>query len=110
MAAVQSGAQRPPDRPQVTPNPLTAWNPSERATRLRGSGRFLPLPAPPLPKGLWPPIPPLLLPALRPSWPPFLWVSPSFGRTSSWPLFLQISSTTSFSLSFLTLSSFFFFF
>src|SRR5438132_5578355 len=74
--------------------------------RQRGSGRFSPLPASPLSKGRRPPIPPSLLPALRLSWPPFLWVSPSFGRTFSWLLFLRISSTTSFSPSFLLLSSF----
>src|SRR2546423_11503492 len=74
--------------------------------RPRGSGRFSPLPASQPPKGRRPPIPPSLLPALRLSWPPFLWVSPSFGRAFSWLLFLRISSTTSFSLSFLLLSSF----
>src|SRR5207237_6985828 len=89
-----------------TPNPLRVWNPSERAIRPRGSGRFSPLPASPLPKGRRPPIPPSLLPAVRLSWPPFLWVSPSFGRTFSWLLFLRIFSPTSFSLSFLLLSSF----
>src|SRR5207249_4623704 len=77
-----------------------------RAMQRRDSGRFSPLLALPLPKGLWPPIPPSLLPALRLSWPPFLWVSTSFGRIFSWPHFLRASSATSFSLSFVLLSSF----